>query len=81
MGLCLQLDIYIYIYYSSIFKIEALVSFVQEYYDFFKIKSSIISSRFNYFVYLSSIYKLITHNNVQVHLNKLECCGKVHLFQ
>ncbi len=25
--------------------------------------------------------KLVSEKNIQVHLNKLECCGKVHLFQ
>ncbi len=35
-----------------------------------------------------TILKCINHNiaasdaaDIQVHLNKLECCGKVHLFQ
>ncbi len=26
-------------------------------------------------------FELIVQTEMQVHLNKLECCGKVHLFQ
>ncbi len=29
-------------------------------------------------IYIDSIYIYIY---IQVHLNKIECCGKVHLFQ